>query len=162
MDYTLGEIVVETFQPTVTPLPLTYTILTQGFHQGILKVTTSVENIDIKTKVYPNPTTNFLIVELEKNVKAVILVYDINGKLVIKDKLNDENQKQFDFSFLKQGNYFLHINIADKQSVHLNTYPIDENEPISTIKNYTNKDKTIKDWRATIRTWEKREDDNDW
>ena len=41
MDYTLGEIVVETFQPTVTPRPLTYTILTQGFHQGDLKVTTS-------------------------------------------------------------------------------------------------------------------------
>jgi len=118
MDYTLGEIVVETFQPTVTPLPLTYTILTQGFHQGILKVTTSVENIDIKTKVYPNPTTNFIIIELEKNVNADILVYDINGKLVLKDKLNDENQKQLDFSFLKQGNYFLHINISDKQSVY--------------------------------------------
>jgi hypothetical protein len=118
MDYTLGEIVVETFQPTVTPLPLTYTILTQGFHQGILKVTTSVENIDIKTKVYPNPTTNFIIIELEKNVNSDILVYDINGKLVLKDKLNDENQKQFDFSFLKQGNYLLHINLADKQSVY--------------------------------------------
>ena len=118
MDYTLGEIVVETFQPTVTPLPLTYTILTQGFHQGVLKVSTSVENIDIKTKVYPNPTTNFLIVELEMNVKADILVYDINGKIVIKDKLNEEQKKQLDFSFLTQGNYLLHINIADKQSVY--------------------------------------------
>jgi len=111
MDYTLGEIVVETQTNSTT-------ILTQGFHQGVLKVNTSVENIDIKTKVYPNPTTNFIIIELEKNVNADILVYDINGKLVIKDKLNDENQKQFDFSFLKQGNYFLHINIADKQSVY--------------------------------------------
>ena len=111
MDYTLGEIVVETQTNTTT-------ILTQGFHQGVLKVNTSVENIDIKTKVYPNPTTNFIIIELEKNVNADILVYDINGKLVLKDKLNDENQKQFDFSFLKQGNYLLHINIADKQSVY--------------------------------------------
>ena len=111
MDYTLGEIVVETQTNTTT-------ILTQGFHQGVLKVNTSVENIDIKTKVYPNPTTNFIIIELEKNVNADILVYDINGKLVLKDKLNDENQKQFDFSFLKQGNYFLHINLADKQSVY--------------------------------------------
>jgi hypothetical protein len=111
MDYTLGEIVVETQTNSTT-------ILTQGFHQGVLKVNTSVDNIDIKTKVYPNPTTNFLIVELEKNVNADILVYDINGKLVLKDKLNDENQKQFDFSFLKQGNYLLHINLADKQSVY--------------------------------------------
>ena len=111
MDYTLGEIVVETHTNSTT-------ILTQGFHQGVLKVNTSVENIDIKTKVYPNPTTNFLIIELEKNVNADILVYDINGKLVIKDRLNNEQQKQLDFSFLKQGNYLLHINIADKKSVY--------------------------------------------
>ena len=111
MDYTLGEIVVETHSNSTT-------ILTQGFHQGVLKVNTSVENIDIKTKVFPNPTTNFLIVELEKNVNADILVYDINGKIVIKDKLNDEQKKQLDFSFLTQGNYFLHINIADKKSVY--------------------------------------------
>ena len=111
MDYTLGEIVVEAYgSPT--------TILTQGFHQEILIITTEVVNIDIKIKVYPNPTTSFLIVELEKNVNANILVYDINGRLVIKDRLNNEQQKQLDFSFLKQGNYLLHINIADKQSVY--------------------------------------------
>jgi hypothetical protein len=111
MDYTLGEIVVETFSNSAN-------ILTQGFHQGDLKVTTAVVNLDIKTKIYPNPTTNFIIIELEKNVNADILVYDINGKIVIKDKLNDEQQKQLDFSFLNQGNYLLHINIADKQSVY--------------------------------------------
>ena len=36
----------------------------------------------------------------------------------------------------------------NENPIHLNTYPIDENEPISTIKDYTNKDKTIKDERA--------------
>ena len=107
---TVGEVVIETFSNN--------TILTQGFLQGIIKVSTGVVNIDIKTKIYPNPTTNFLIVELEKNVNAELLVYDINGKLVIKDKLINEQQKQIDFSFLTQGNYFLHINIADKQSVY--------------------------------------------
>ena len=111
MDYTLGEIVVETQTNSTT-------ILTQGFHQGDLKVTTSVVNLDIKTKIYPNPTTNFIIIELEKNVNAELLVYDINGKIVVKDKLNDEQKKQLDFSFLTQGNYFLHINISDKQSVY--------------------------------------------
>ena len=111
MDYTLGEIVIETFSNNAN-------ILTQGFYQGVLNVTTSVENFDIKTKIYPNPTTNFIIIELEKNVNAELLVYDINGKIVIKDKLNDEQQKQLDFSFLNQGNYLLHINIADKKSVY--------------------------------------------
>jgi len=111
MDFTLGEIVIETFSNNAN-------ILTQGFHQGIIKIVLSVSDIDIKTKIYPNPTTNFIIIELEKNVNADILVYDINGKIVIKDKLNDEQQKQLDFSFLNQGNYLLHINIADKQSVY--------------------------------------------
>ena len=92
MDYTLGEIVIETFSNNAN-------ILTQGFHQGVLNVTTAVINLDIKTKIYPNPTTNLLIIELEKNVNAELLVYDINGKIVIKDKLNDERQKQLDFSF---------------------------------------------------------------
>jgi len=111
MDYTLGEVVVETHTNGST-------ILTQGFHQEILKITTEVVNLDIKTKIYPNPTTSILIVELEKNVNADIMVYDVNGKLVIKDRLNNEQQKQLDFSFLKQGNYLLHINIADKESIY--------------------------------------------
>ena len=110
MDFSIGELAVQTLQNNE--------ILTQGFHQGDLKVTTAIFNLGIKTKIYPNPTTNFIIVELEKNVNADIKVYDINGKIVIEDKLNDENQKQLDFSFLKQGNYLLNINIADKQSVY--------------------------------------------
>tara|TARA_Y100000588_G_C13946498_1_gene792357 strand:+ start:77 stop:544 length:468 start_codon:yes stop_codon:yes gene_type:complete len=111
MDYTLGEVVIETHLNGPT-------ILTQGFHQEILKVTTQVENIDLTTKIYPNPTTSFLIIELEKNITADILVYDINGKLVIEDKLDNQHQKELDFSFLKQGNYLLHINVDDRQSVY--------------------------------------------
>ena len=84
----------------------------------MVEITSGVVNLDIKTKVYPNPATNFLIIELEKNVNAELLVYDVNGKIVIKDKLNNEQQKQLDFSFLGQGNYLLHINIADNQSVY--------------------------------------------
>ena len=111
MDVTLGEIVVQTHTNGAT-------ILTQGFHQGELRVSTSVENIEINTKVYPNPTTQYLIIELEKNVNAELMVYDITGKLVLKDKLIDQQRKELDFSFLTQGNYLLHINIADKQSVY--------------------------------------------
>ena len=109
-DLTVGEVMIETFS--------NISIITQGFHQGIEGINSDVVNLDINTKVYPNPTTNFLIIELEQNVNAELLVYDINGKIVIKDKLNNEQQKQLDFSFLNQGNYLLHINIADNQSVY--------------------------------------------
>ena len=94
------------------------TIISQGFHQGIEDINSDVINLDINTKVYPNPTTNFLIIDLEQNVNAELLVYDINGKIVIKDKLHNEQQKQLDFSFLNQGNYLLHINMAENQSVY--------------------------------------------
>ena len=109
-DLTVGEVMIETFS--------NISIITQGFHQGIEDINSDVVNLDLNTKVYPNPTTNFLIIELEQNVNAELLVYDINGKIVIKDKLNNEQQKQLDFSFLSQGNYLLHINIADNQSVY--------------------------------------------
>ena len=46
MDFTLGEIVFETFSNNAN-------ILTQGFCQGDLKITTAVVNLDIKTKIYP-------------------------------------------------------------------------------------------------------------
>jgi len=111
MDYTLGEIVVETQTNTTT-------ILTQGFHQDNLSVHTLTHNLNIKTKVYPNPTSNILIIELDKNIDGELLVYDTNGKLVITDKLVDQKQKQLNFSSLKQGNYFLHINGANRKSVY--------------------------------------------
>ena len=44
MDFTLGEIVIETFSNNAN-------ILTQGFHQGIIKIVLSVSDIDIKTKM---------------------------------------------------------------------------------------------------------------
>ena len=109
-DLTVGEVMIETFS--------NITIISQGFHQGIEDINSDVINLDINTKVYPNPTTNFLIIDLEQNVNAELLVYDINGKIVIKDKLNNEQQKQLDFSFLNQGNYLLHINMAENQSVY--------------------------------------------
>jgi len=36
----------------------------------------------------------------------------------------------------------------NENPIHLNSYPIDENEPISTIKDYTNKNNIIKNKRA--------------
>ena len=48
-------------------------------------------NIDIKTKVFPNPTTSSLTIELDKKISAELLVYDIKGRVVIKDKLKNES-----------------------------------------------------------------------
>ena len=110
MDFSIGEVVIETHQNNE--------ILTQGFHQGVLNIQTGVLELDFATKVYPNPTTNIVIVELEKDITGEILIYDINGKLMISDKLDNERIKQFDFSKFSQGNYLLHINIKDKLDIY--------------------------------------------
>ena len=95
------------------------TILTQGFHQPVLKIYTAVSELDFVTKVYPNPTSDFVIVELDNNnITGDILIYDIHGKLIIDNKLNKERKKQFDFSSFSQGNYLLHININDKKNIY--------------------------------------------
>ncbi len=52
--------------------------------------------------------------------------------------------KKSDSLFI-QSNNPIHVK---ENPIHLNSFPIDENEPISTIKDYTNKNKTIKDERA--------------
>jgi hypothetical protein len=110
MDFSIGEIVIETHQNNE--------ILTQGFHQEILKIHTGVSELDLVTKVYPNPTSDFVIVELENDNTAEILIYDINGKLMMTDKLDNERIKQFDFSKFSQGNYLLYINIKDKRDIY--------------------------------------------
>ena len=110
MDFSVGEIVIETHQNNE--------ILTQGFHQEILQISTGVLELNVVTKVYPNPTTNIVVVELEKEISGEILVYDINGKLMLSDKLDNERIKQFDLSKFSQGNYVLHINVKNKQDVY--------------------------------------------
>ena len=95
MEFSIGEIVIETHQNNV--------ILTQGFHQPVLKVHTEVSELNLVTKVYPNPTSDFVIVELENDNTGEVLIYDINGKLMLRDKLNNERIKQFDFSKFIQG-----------------------------------------------------------
>jgi len=56
------------------------------------------------------------------------------------------------FALTKKSNSLFtqtHDPIHEKEDpIHLNSYPIDENEPISTIKDYTIKNNTIKDERA--------------
>jgi len=110
MDFSIGEVVIETHQNNE--------ILTQGFHQEILQISTGISELDIVTKVYPNPTTNIVVVELEKDISGEVLIYDINGKLMLSDKLDNERIKQFDFSKFSQGNYLLHINIKNKQDIY--------------------------------------------
>ena len=109
MDFSIGELAVQTLQNNE--------ILTQGFHQEVLKIGTIINELEILTKIYPNPTSKLLFIELEKESNGDILMYDIKGKLVLQDKFQNQKIKQLDISTFRPGNYLLHINVANKNSV---------------------------------------------
>ena len=110
MDMTVGEVVIETFNNN--------TILTQGFHQGNLKVETVVTDIKETVKVYPNPTTAYLTIELEKSSNIELILIDVNGKIVLQDKMINQQEKQLNLGKLAEGNYFLQLIKDNEKAVY--------------------------------------------
>ncbi len=71
----------------------------------------AVDN-QIKINAFPNPVKNKLLIETEDiNTKASILIYDLNGKLVLNEIINTNNSiEEIDVSTLMNGVYFIEIN----------------------------------------------------
>jgi len=64
--------------------------------------------------IYPNPTSKseFLNIRLKDQLTASILIYDLTGKLILKENMNNSIYKQINISPLNNGVYLLQI-IAD-------------------------------------------------
>ena len=85
--------------------------------------TLSVENqtLDSRFVIYPNPATNVLNVSFNESNQfedAVITVYDIQGRIIIKRALNhfDLSQVvQLDVSDINSGMYIVNVNQGNKQ-----------------------------------------------
>jgi len=59
-------------------------------------------------KLYPNPTNDFLTINLEENTNNLeVEVYDINGNLIIKNKMI--NGEKLDVTNIKTGIYYIQI-----------------------------------------------------
>ena len=88
LSWTLGEVVIDTYDNGTN-------ILTQGFHQTQLTVTSIEEDLaDIRINLYPNPTSEFLNIDLGNNEKDINLqLYDMTGRLVHKDVINAYDTK---------------------------------------------------------------------
>ncbi|HVE62129.1 MAG TPA: T9SS type A sorting domain-containing protein, partial [Chitinophagaceae bacterium] len=76
-----------------------------------------VENNSISdVMVYPNPTTGMFTLEMETLETTTIVIYDLQGKLVISEKM-DTGKKQIDLSHVGRGVYHLQV-ISDKGMVN--------------------------------------------
>ncbi len=88
------------------------TTLTQGFHQTKIKVTAvnKIQVPDVKIKVYPNPTSDFVTVHLGKMVeKPTYLLFDLSGKLIQQKNIESTDTK-IDMTGIVNGSYILKLN----------------------------------------------------
>lgn len=111
IEWTLGETVIAT-------LSSENIILSQGFHQPILTVTTIKTPVELAYKIeaYPNPTNDLLLIRLE-NADAQefqYILYDINGK-VLEQKELKSNETAINMTNNACGEYLLKIIQTEKE-----------------------------------------------
>tara|TARA_B110000467_G_C18252549_1_gene441351 strand:- start:278 stop:709 length:432 start_codon:yes stop_codon:yes gene_type:complete len=111
VEYSIGEISIETYANGST--------MTQGFHQGFLRVSAVNEHaLSDNIKVYPNPTKDWLNIDFEKPTDGQLRLTDMNGKLVLESAIKSKQQHQFNIQQLAQGTYFLSLVIDNKQATY--------------------------------------------
>lgn len=109
LSWTLGEVVIDTYDNGTN-------ILTQGFHQTQLTVTSVEESLsDVRMNMYPNPTSEFLNIELGNNENDINLqLFDMSGKLVHKDVINAYDTKYvLPMNNVATGNYLVQMQSVD-------------------------------------------------
>ena len=81
-----------------------YTV--QGQFSGV-----NTENMEVlapKLKIYPNPVSNFLMIDLNnKNELSIVKIYDIYGQIAIAERIT---KNKINVSSLNSGIYFISIN----------------------------------------------------
>ena len=101
------------------PLPDPTTMFTADFggsvgncsyNNGTLPIN-EFEFLRATFRVYPNPLKkdNQLTMKFGSNITAKIYMYDVTGKLVISDKIENANKKQINISSITNGMYFLKL-----------------------------------------------------
>ncbi len=104
VSWTVGEPVISTFSTDNS-------VLTQGFHQTKLIITAISDIVDsnIKIKVYPNPTEEFVVVQFNEIIQnSSFLLLNMNGS-ELESGMMDAVQKQINLSGYASGTYLLHI-----------------------------------------------------
>jgi hypothetical protein len=103
IDFTIGEVVTNTGTDGVNDI-------TQGFHQTnwrFLSVESHVPNYE--ATIFPNPTSELLNINASAFKDLSYTLYDLQGKLVMQDKLSSE-QTSVQVSQLVPGAYTLRLN----------------------------------------------------
>lgn len=119
LSWTIGEVVVETTKSANN-------ILTQGFQQPSYSLSTIKENINSEFEIlaYPNPTSDFLNLEIKTDNKSYDIeleIIDISGKVVLNQKIKESISK-INLSNFSKGTYLLKV--FSKEIGEINVYKI--------------------------------------
>lgn len=83
--------------------------LTQGFHQGNLLITSTIDNFHSEIlKIYPNPSRDQLHIEISTESKLIIELIDVEGKIMTSRKASYPAIK-LDLEAYEAGLYFVRI-----------------------------------------------------
>lgn len=101
LSWTVGE-------PIVDPIRSDNILLTQGFQQPGLRISTGYEDLSFQydLRVYPNPTSHVLQMQSDFPETITFQLVDINGKLIRKDSWM--RTYQLDVSGLSSGVYAIY------------------------------------------------------
>lgn len=91
---------------------VTYGALTCEYNEGTLLGLDDAKSILERTvKVYPNPVHNINELQVSLTVPLVgkLTVFDLNGKKILSEKINNESVKKMNISNLENGLYLLQI-----------------------------------------------------
>ena len=123
ISFTIGEVMVATYDANAA-------IMTQGFHQSNLVIiptspTTGLESDDLKVNVFPNPATDFLMVDSKEMSGLNYQLHDIQGSLLLDATMSSTSQ-EIDLRKYSSGLYLLRI--TTRLGNHVKTYRIIKNK----------------------------------
>lgn len=110
ISWTLGEPVIETYSSADI-------ILTQGFQQPVLMVSTFVEgpDLDFHLTAFPNPTSAHVNISTDalQGESLMYRVYDVQGRFISSNRLVG-TQTRVAFDDFQPGTYFIRITRDEK------------------------------------------------
>ena len=116
LSWTTGELMIQTFSEGSA-------MLTQGFHQGNITVSTAVDEMiesAMDVQIYPNPVSDILNVEFQNMVNQTVQVrlVDLTGKTILtREFSNPSNTQRLNLSPVTSGTYMLEVNAGQKRKV---------------------------------------------
>ncbi len=75
---------------------------------------------EVKASIFPNPTTEKLVVTTELQEEMNIRIFNMNGQLVYQNAKRVENQVEINLENLAKGNYILQVTNTNDQSIIYN------------------------------------------